>query len=209
MTWKVKAYTVHLYRKSNGYASRYVHTTTVVWTGPSWITDWNNVDWWVEDRVRILNEIYMPIYSTSGNPKPRFKVRDCGQLIDVAGQVVDCIVLVNGESWDAKSPDLTRQPPAIREQLQAQHPNHAQKGNVFNKFWRAILAHNLILQQNPVVVFHTYLCATATYLSHQTGGLRPLIFSHSFSGALGNGQNCPNPNADSWTNFLLALVSIL
>ncbi|EAT84218.1 hypothetical protein SNOG_07942 [Parastagonospora nodorum SN15] len=166
-----------------------VHATTVVWTGPSWVTDWNNVNWWVEDRIRILNEIYKPICSTSGNSKPRCKVRDRGQLLDVAGHIVDCIVLANGESWDAKSPGLTRQLPAIKEQLRAQHPNHAQKGNDFNKFWHALPADNPILQQNLVVYFHTNLWATATYVSHQSDGLRSPILSYSFSGTLGNIQN--------------------
>jgi len=128
--------------------------STNAWIGLSWVIVWSNTDWWAEDRARVLNEIYRPTYSASGDLKPRFAARDRGQILDVAGQIVGHIIFTIKPPWDET--DLSTQLRAIEKHWHAQDPRTVTKSSAFNRFWRTLLADNIIIQPNPVDVFPTY-----------------------------------------------------
>jgi len=59
---------------------------------PSWCTDWGSLDYWAEDRSRILTEVYAPLYSATASQQLTVETLPFREnVIRVKGQVVDTI----------------------------------------------------------------------------------------------------------------------
>lgn len=118
----------------------------------TWTTDWSDLDYWSEDRLRILNEIYRPMYHASLNHVPRVIMHDMPQYgeaaLRVAGNVLDQVVhttpFLRFHNDTAEHTDYIEIVTALKAlhfcRTLSHRTSYITGGSFFNAFWKTLLA---------------------------------------------------------------------
>jgi hypothetical protein len=121
----------------------------------SWGIDWSYLDYWSEDRSRVLDSIYKQVYHTSLCHKPRVAEHDIKVsghwALRVAGCVLDRVVyatrLLEFDSGIMHNQDYVHVLKALRALNALKNGSgntYVTGGSHFNAFWRTLLADCII-----------------------------------------------------------------
>jgi hypothetical protein len=133
---------------------------------PSWATDWDTLEYWAEDRIRILTDLYKQLYTASGTLPARI-TSDVGlpprsKALGVAGRLVDHVVyatpVLRIAPSSAHCSDCLDPPRKLWRSLQRQCGDRAYVtgGSVFSAFWRTLLGDCILPQREYQDVFYNH-----------------------------------------------------
>lgn len=147
---------------------------------PSWTTNWNDFDYWAEDRARILTDLYSKTYAASKSLGAKVRTetmsRSPFQILQVQGKVINSVQHIFPYSYTATSHLSSLFTGAQTVRLISKSQDYVGGGSIANAIWRTMIGDCILPAYESQDLFHNANKSTTQQFKPSLRRARPSDF---------------------------------